>query len=183
MQSARRFPPRLSILDALPKKEISHDLPSEFQLAAAFHNTWPDRCVSIEGYSNTVGGSDHVVIVNNTLYNNNTKNQGAEFQIQYHSGNASGNIFENNIVYAGSQKRLDLQLCEILERISRSTCNAELEPLLLPAGYVKGTSITWAGVSNYKTMRHIRRPLAKMPTRRMPILFSTTSIRRRRTWT
>src|SRR5580692_3754317 len=104
--------------------------------------------VSIGGYSNTVGASDHVVIVNNTLYNNNTKNQGSEFQIQYHSGNASGNIFENNIVYAGSQKRLDLQLCEILERISRSTCNAELEPLLLPAGYVKGTSITWAGVSN-----------------------------------
>jgi hypothetical protein len=59
--------------------------------------------ISIGGYDNTVGGSDHVVIVNNTLYNNNTQNEGAEFQIQYHSGDASGNIFENNIVYAGTQ--------------------------------------------------------------------------------
>ncbi len=47
--------------------------------------------VSIGGYSSGVGGSDHVVVVNNTLYNNNTKNQGSEFQIQYHSG--ATNIF------------------------------------------------------------------------------------------
>src|SRR5580700_308343 len=56
--------------------------------------------VSIGGYASRVGGSDHVVVVNNTLYNNNTKNQGAEFQIQYHS--TPTNIFENNIVYAGT---------------------------------------------------------------------------------
>jgi hypothetical protein len=59
--------------------------------------------VSIGGYANSVGGTANTVIVNNTLYNNNTKNQAAEFQIQYHSGAAEGNIFENNIVYAGKQ--------------------------------------------------------------------------------
>ena len=59
--------------------------------------------ISIGGYSNSVGGTANAVIVNNTLYNNNTKNQSSEFQIQFHSGSAQGNIFENNIVYAGTQ--------------------------------------------------------------------------------
>src|ERR1700722_19462059 len=59
--------------------------------------------VSIGGYSATVGGSDHIVVVNNTLYNNNTKNGGAEFQIQHNAPPTAGNVFENNIVYAGSQ--------------------------------------------------------------------------------
>jgi hypothetical protein len=39
--------------------------------------------------------------VNNSFYDNDTKNTGAgEFQIQYYSTN---NLFENNIVYASSQ--------------------------------------------------------------------------------
>src|ERR1017187_6390112 len=67
--------------------------------------------IAIGGYANHIlvgpgdrccGGSAQVVIVNNTLYNNNTKSQAGEFQIQYHSGEAQGNIFENNIVYAGA---------------------------------------------------------------------------------
>ncbi len=57
--------------------------------------------VSIGGYASKVGGSDHVTIVNNTLYKNDGKNTGSgEFQIQYH---ATNNIFKNNIVYAGAQ--------------------------------------------------------------------------------
>ncbi len=48
-----------------------------------------------------MGGSDHISIVNNSLLKNDGKNTGSgEFQIQYHSTN---NIFENNIVYAGSK--------------------------------------------------------------------------------
>src|ERR1700685_1865405 len=54
--------------------------------------------ISIGGYAANVGGSDHVVIVNNTLYNNNTKNGGGEFQIQHNAPPSAGNIFENNIV-------------------------------------------------------------------------------------
>jgi hypothetical protein len=99
--------------------------------------------VSIGGYASGVGGSDHVVIVNNSLYNNNLKNQGAEFQIQYHSG--STNIFENNIVYAGSQN------VWIYGYVSGSTATANWNLYYSTAGYVQGTSITWAKKSNYKT--------------------------------
>jgi hypothetical protein len=57
--------------------------------------------VSIGGYAAGVGGTDHVTIVNNTLYKNDGKNTGSgEFQIQFHSTN---NVFKNNIVYSGSQ--------------------------------------------------------------------------------
>jgi hypothetical protein len=58
--------------------------------------------ISIGGYAASVGGSANVVIVNNTLYNNSTKSQSGEFQIQYHQGSGQGNYFENNIVYAGA---------------------------------------------------------------------------------
>ncbi len=54
--------------------------------------------ISIGGYSSKVGGSDHVVIVNNTLYHDSTRVSGqGEFQIQYH---ARANMIENNVVYA-----------------------------------------------------------------------------------
>jgi Right handed beta helix region len=57
--------------------------------------------ISIGGYASNVGGSDHVVILNNTLWDNDTKNTGSgEFQIQYH---ATNNVFKNNIVYGSSQ--------------------------------------------------------------------------------
>jgi hypothetical protein len=57
--------------------------------------------ISVGGYASTVGGSDHVTIVNNTLFKNDGKNTGSgEFQIQYH---ATNNVFKNNIVYATSQ--------------------------------------------------------------------------------
>jgi hypothetical protein len=57
--------------------------------------------ISIGGYGSGRGGTHECKIVNNTLYNNDTKKTGSgEFQIQY---NATNNIFENNIVYAGPQ--------------------------------------------------------------------------------
>jgi Right handed beta helix region len=57
--------------------------------------------VSIGGYASSVGGTDHVTIVNNTLFKNDGKNTGSgEFQIQFH---ATNNVFKNNIVYATSQ--------------------------------------------------------------------------------
>jgi hypothetical protein len=57
--------------------------------------------VSIGGYGSARGGSDHITIVGNTLFNNDTKKTGSgEFQIQWH---ATNNLFENNIVYAGPQ--------------------------------------------------------------------------------
>jgi len=101
--------------------------------------------ISIGGYQKSVGGSDHVVVVNNTLYNNNTKNEGAEFQIQYNSPPSNGNIFENNIVYAGSQN------VWIYSYVSGSTATANWNLYYSTAGYVQGTSIDWGAKYNYKT--------------------------------
>jgi hypothetical protein len=57
--------------------------------------------ITIGGYDSKRGGTDHCSIVNNTLYANDTAKTGeGEFQIQYY---ATNNIFENNILYAGSQ--------------------------------------------------------------------------------
>jgi hypothetical protein len=58
--------------------------------------------VSIGGANATMnGGTDHVTIVNNTLFKNDTGLTGSgEFQIQNH---ATNNLFENNLVYASSQ--------------------------------------------------------------------------------
>jgi len=107
--------------------------------------------ISIGGYSNTVGASDHVVIVNNTLYNNNTKNEGAEFQIQFHSGSASGNIFENNIVYAGTQNVWIYSFVKGTSTYPAPPATMNWNLYFSTAGYVSGTSIDWAGKSNYKT--------------------------------
>lgn len=57
--------------------------------------------VSIGGYNNLVGGSDHCTIVNNTLYlNDSTKSGSGEFSINYHTSN---DVFENNLVFANNQ--------------------------------------------------------------------------------
>ncbi|HET7216080.1 MAG TPA: right-handed parallel beta-helix repeat-containing protein [Terriglobia bacterium] len=56
--------------------------------------------ISIGGYDERRGGSNHVTIVNNTLYMNNAWRVGTgEFFMQMHMQN---NIFENNIVYIGA---------------------------------------------------------------------------------
>ena len=107
--------------------------------------------ITIGGYSNTVGGSDHVVIVNNTLYNNNVKNQGSEFQIQYHSGSQSGNIFENNIVYAGTQNVWIYSFVKPTTTYPAPPATLNWNLYYSTKGYVSGTSIDWAGKSTYKT--------------------------------
>ena len=57
--------------------------------------------ITIGGYNSTRGGTDSCEFVNNSLYNNDTKSNGVgEFQVQYY---ATNNIFENNILYAGSE--------------------------------------------------------------------------------
>ncbi len=55
--------------------------------------------MSIGGFSSKVGGTDHCTIVNNTLWADGTARGAAgELQIQY---NATNNVIENNIMYAG----------------------------------------------------------------------------------
>ena len=57
--------------------------------------------ISIGGYGAERGGTEQCTVVNNTLYGNDTAGTGAgEFQMQF---NMRNNVFENNIVYAGSK--------------------------------------------------------------------------------
>jgi hypothetical protein len=57
--------------------------------------------VSIGGYGAERGGTDHCIVVNNTFYGNDTAGTGSgEFQMQF---NMTNNVFENNIVHAGSR--------------------------------------------------------------------------------
>jgi hypothetical protein len=57
--------------------------------------------ISIGGYASRVGGSDHITIVNNSLWADDTHNTSSgELQIQY---NATNNTIENNIMYASTQ--------------------------------------------------------------------------------
>jgi hypothetical protein len=57
--------------------------------------------VSIGGYAPERGHTDHSVVVNNTLYDNDTSATGSgEFQMQW---NMADDIFANNVVYAGSR--------------------------------------------------------------------------------
>ena len=57
--------------------------------------------ISIGGYGADRGGTDHCTVINNTLYGNDTADTGSgEFQMQF---NMTNNVFENNIVYAGSR--------------------------------------------------------------------------------
>jgi Protein of unknown function (DUF1565) len=116
--------------------------------------------ISIGGYAGNIlagpgdrccGGSAQVVIVNNTLYNNNTKKQAAEFQIQYHSGAAQGNFFENNIVYAGTQNVWINSFVKPTKTYPGPPATLNWNLYYSAAGYVKGKSIDWAGTNNYKS--------------------------------
>ena len=116
--------------------------------------------ISIGGYANHIlvgpgdrccGGSAQVVIVNNTLYNNNTKSQAGEFQIQYHSGEAQGNIFENNIVYAGVHNVWINSFVKPTRLYPASPATPDWNLYYSAAGYAKRISIDWAGASNFKS--------------------------------
>jgi hypothetical protein len=60
--------------------------------------------MSIGGYGQARGGTDHCILFNNSLWNNDTKHTGSgEIQIQFH---ATHNRIVNNIAYAGPQSLL-----------------------------------------------------------------------------
>ncbi|MGA7894830.1 MAG: DUF1565 domain-containing protein, partial [Candidatus Sulfotelmatobacter sp.] len=108
------------------------------------------------GHSNGGGSSYHDVFVNNTLYDNGTQpgnaNEGTpsgEFQIQFQVGSAQGNIYENNVLYAGSPNIWinSFVPCSSSYPCPPATLNWNLYNSV--AGYVEGTSILWADVSSY----------------------------------
>lgn len=64
--------------------------------------------ISIGGYGLKRGGTEDVVIVNNTLYKDDAWHTGTgEFQMQY---NMQNNIFKNNIVYVGNYRQAQRSL-------------------------------------------------------------------------
>ncbi|HEY6293891.1 MAG TPA: Ig-like domain repeat protein [Terriglobia bacterium] len=108
------------------------------------------------GPSNGGGSSYHDVFVNNTLYNNatqpgNPSEGGAtgEFQIQYQVGSAQGDIYENNVVYAGPYNTWIFSYVPFSQRYPAPPATLNWNLYNSAAGYVEGTSIWWGDVNTY----------------------------------
>jgi len=108
------------------------------------------------GGSNGGGSSFADVFVNNTLYNNGAQ-QGngregtpsGDFQIQNQVGSAQGDYFENNLIYSGVANIWinSFVPCSKAHPCPPATLNWNLYNSA--AGYAEGTSISWAGESNF----------------------------------
>jgi hypothetical protein len=100
--------------------------------------------VSIGGYAPDRGHTDHCIVVNNTLYENDTSATGSgEFQMQW---NMADNIFENNIVYAGPRCLMMLNKSQLDKNRPPATIDHNL--YYCASGAQAGT---WAGASNTVT--------------------------------
>jgi len=100
--------------------------------------------VSIGGYAPDRGHTDHCIVVNNTLYENDTSATGSgEFQMQW---NMANNVFENNIVYAGPR---------CLMMLNKSQLDKNNPPALIDHNLYYCASgaqaSTWAGASSTVT--------------------------------
>ena len=100
--------------------------------------------VSMGGYAPDRGHTDHCIVINNTLYENDTSSTGSgEFQMQW---NMAGNIFENNIVYAGPR---------CLMTLNKSQVDKNRPPAVIDHNLYYCTSgaqaSAWAGASNTVT--------------------------------
>jgi hypothetical protein len=108
------------------------------------------------GPSNGGGSSYHDVFVNNTLYNNATQpgnySEGgstAEFQIQNQVGSEQGDIYENNLVYAGTFNTWIYSYAPFSPTYPAPPATLNWNLYNSAAGYVEGTSIWWGNLSSY----------------------------------
>jgi hypothetical protein len=108
------------------------------------------------GPSNGGGSSYHDVFVNNTLYNNGTQagsrregTPSGEFQIQNQVGSAQGDIYENNVLYAGSPNLWINSFVAPSASYPAPPATLNWNIYNSVAGYVEGTSIWWAGAAGY----------------------------------
>jgi hypothetical protein len=100
--------------------------------------------VSIGGYAPDRGHTDHCIVVNNTLYENDTSTTGSgEFQMQW---NMADNIFENNIVYAGPRCLMMLNKSQLDTNRPPATIDHNLYYCASGA-----QASIWAGASNTVT--------------------------------
>ena len=96
--------------------------------------------VSIGGYGPERGRTEHTIVINNTLYENDTAGTGSgEFQLQW---NMVDNIFENNIVYAGPRCLIVLTKSQV----ERNQLPATIDHNLYYCGSGPQAS-RWAGAS------------------------------------
>ncbi|MHB1935846.1 MAG: right-handed parallel beta-helix repeat-containing protein [Acidobacteriaceae bacterium] len=94
--------------------------------------------ISIGGYDAKRGTTDDSIIVNNTLYKNDTWHTGTgEFQMQFYARN---NVFENNIVYVGDSDRA------LMSRSGRVTPNTPTVTLDRNVYYFPGgpSAVKWS---------------------------------------
>jgi hypothetical protein len=108
------------------------------------------------GHSNGGGSSYHDVFVNNTLYNNATQpgnySEGGstgEFQIQNQVGSEQGNIYENNVVYAGTFNTWIFSYAPFSPTYPAPPAALNWNLYNSAAGYMEGTSIWWGNVNTY----------------------------------
>jgi hypothetical protein len=108
------------------------------------------------GHSNGGGSSYHDVFVNNTLYNNATQpgnySEGGstgEFQIQNQVGSEQGNIYENNVVYAGTFNTWIFSYAPFSPTYPAPPATLNWNLYNSAAGYLEGTSIWWGNVNTY----------------------------------
>jgi len=108
------------------------------------------------GPSNGGGSSYHDVFVNNTLYNNGTQpgsskegTPSGEFQIQNQVGSAQGNIYENNILYAGTPNLWINSYAPFSATYPAPPATLNWNLYNSSAGYLEGTSILWGGVDTF----------------------------------
>jgi hypothetical protein len=105
--------------------------------------------ISIGGYANRVGGSDHITIVNNTLLQNDANKTGSgEFQIQFH---ATNNIFENNIVHGGAQGLLVHDFTTSVANPCTLNYNVYNSPLGSTGSLFTWQKISHTGYSGYRS--------------------------------
>jgi len=100
--------------------------------------------ISIGGYAPERGHTDHCIVINNTLYENDTSSTGSgEFQMQW---NMADNLFENNIVYAGPR---------CLTMLNRSQIDKSRPPAIIDHNLYYCASgaqaSTWVGAANTVT--------------------------------
>jgi len=108
------------------------------------------------GGSNGGGSSYHDVFVNNTLYDNGAQpgnsdegTPSGDYQIQNQVGSAQGDYFENNIVFSGSPNIWINSYAPASTEYPAPPATLNWNLYHSEAGYVEGTSISWAGVSTY----------------------------------
>jgi hypothetical protein len=108
------------------------------------------------GPSNGGGSSYRDVFVNNTLYNNATQpgneSEGGstgEFQIQYQVGSNQGDIYENNVVYAGAFNTWIFNYVPFSRTYPPPPATLNWNLYNSAAGYVEGKSIWWGNVNTF----------------------------------